>query len=250
VGVWVGNADNTPMVDVSGISGAGPIWHEFMRRVLVGQPELEFQVPDGMVRAEVCATSGLLPTKYCPKTRVDWFIEGTVPTQEDNLYQPFIIDKRTGLLADDTTPAEDREERVFLVLPPEAREWGLQQGIPQPPVGAQLVGGETIPARLLSPDPYTMFRLTPLLPDESQRIHLTISVPTHTEKVDYWLDGSLLATITQAPFDHWWPLYPGDHELYAVVTLADGSTITTDSVPFRVGAWVPPDQRPESGTAE
>ena len=31
VGVWVGNADNTPMKGVSGISGAGPIWHDFMR---------------------------------------------------------------------------------------------------------------------------------------------------------------------------------------------------------------------------
>ena len=33
-------------------------------------------------------------------------------------------------------------------------------------VGAQIVGGEAIPARLLSPDPYTVFRLTPLLPEE------------------------------------------------------------------------------------
>src|SRR5690606_4413675 len=54
VGVWVGNADNTPMVEVSGISGAGPIWHEVMRRVLLGQPKLSFSVPDGLVRAEVC----------------------------------------------------------------------------------------------------------------------------------------------------------------------------------------------------
>jgi membrane carboxypeptidase/penicillin-binding protein PbpC len=30
VGVWVGNADNRPMVNVSGITGAGPIWHAVM----------------------------------------------------------------------------------------------------------------------------------------------------------------------------------------------------------------------------
>ena len=30
VGVWVGNADNSPMVDVSGVDGAGPIWHDLM----------------------------------------------------------------------------------------------------------------------------------------------------------------------------------------------------------------------------
>ena len=27
IGVWVGNSDGSPMKDVSGISGAGPIWH-------------------------------------------------------------------------------------------------------------------------------------------------------------------------------------------------------------------------------
>ncbi|MEP7294012.1 MAG: PBP1A family penicillin-binding protein, partial [Chloroflexota bacterium] len=37
VGVWVGNADNTPMVDVTGVSGAAPIWNAFMREVLNGK---------------------------------------------------------------------------------------------------------------------------------------------------------------------------------------------------------------------
>jgi len=250
VGVWVGNADNTPMVEVSGISGAGPIWHEFMRRVLLGQPELEFPVPTGVVRAEVCATSGLLPTEYCPKTRWEWFIEGTVPTEPDTFYQPFTVDRQTGLLADESTPPENREERVYLILPPEARDWAIREGIPQPPVGAVLVGGEDVPARLLSPDPYTVFRLTPLLPEEEQRIRLTIAVPTHTQQVTYWMDGTMLAAVSTDPFDYWWPLQPGEHDLYAVVALEDGSSVTTESIHFRVGSWIPPDERPTSGVAE
>lgn len=249
-GVWVGNADNTPMVDVSGISGAGPIWNEFMRRVLRGQPEIEFSVPDGVVRTEVCATSGLLPTPACPKTRQEWFIEGTVPTEPDNLYQTFTLDARTGLLADATTPPEDREDRVYLVLPPEAHDWAIRQGIPQPPVGAQIVGGEQVPARLLSPDPYTIFRLSPQLPAGEQRIRFTVAVPTTTQSVAYVLDGSPLGTVEETPFDLWWPLKPGEHDLVAEVTLRDGSTLTTGVVHFRVGAWVPPDERPTSGIAE
>ncbi|MBN1200911.1 MAG: PBP1A family penicillin-binding protein [Anaerolineae bacterium] len=249
-GVWVGNADNMPMVEVSGISGAGPIWHEFMRRVLRGQPELEFDVPAGLVRAEVCATSGLLPTENCPKTQWEWFIDGTVPTGYDTFYQRFTLDSRTGLLADDATPPEYREDRVYLVLPPEARDWALRRGIPQPPIGAEIVGGRDVLARLLSPDPYTVFRLTPILPEDQQRVRLTIAVPTHTERVIYWLDDELLISVNETPFDYWWTLYPGDHELYAEVTLDDGSTITTDSVEFQVAAWVPPEERPISGPAE
>lgn len=247
VGVWVGNADNTPMVEVSGISGAGPIWHEFMRQVLRGQPELTFPVPAGVVRAEVCATSGLLPTPYCPRTRWEWFIEGTVPTQPDALYQPFVIDRRTGLLADANTPPEDREERVYLVLPPEAREWALRQGIPLPPLDAHLIGAPDDEARLLSPDPYTVFRLTPLLPVEAQRIRLRIAAPADTLEVTYWLDDAPLSTVQQAPFDAWWTLQAGEHTLYAVVRRGDGTALTTDRVSFRVTEWVPPEQQPASG---
>ncbi|MCX7707905.1 MAG: transglycosylase domain-containing protein, partial [Anaerolineae bacterium] len=60
-GVWVGNADNTPMKDVSGISGAGPIWRDFMLSVLRDVPPSAFAVPDGLVQVEICADSGLLP---------------------------------------------------------------------------------------------------------------------------------------------------------------------------------------------
>lgn len=246
-GVWVGNADNSPMVEVSGISGAGPIWHEFMRRALLGQPELEFAVPEGLVRAEVCALSGLLPTEYCPKTRWEWFIEGTVPIESDTFFRPFTLDRRTGLLADETTPPEEREERVYLILPPEAQDWAIRQGIPQPPVGARIASGENVPARLLSPDPHTVFRLTPLLPEDQQRIRLAVAVPSQAEAVAYWLDGALLATVEEPPYEHWWSLQPGEHEISAVVELADGTRITTDPVPFRVGTWVPPEERPRSG---
>jgi 1A family penicillin-binding protein len=247
-GVWVGNADNSPMVEVSGISGAGPIWHEFMRVVLRGQPKLEFSVPAGVVRAEICAMSGLLPTPYCEQTRWEWFIEGTVPADYDTFYQPFTIDSRTGLLADDHTPPEFRAERVYLVLPPEAQDWAKSRGIPTPPVGARVAGGEQVPPRLLSPDPYTVFRLTPRVPERLQRIRLTAAVPSHTRQVSYWMDNELIASVDEPPFDHWWTLEPGKHTLYATVNLADDSTITTDSIEFRVGAWIPPDERPTSGT--
>ena len=136
VGVWVGNADNTPMVDVTGVSGAAPIWNAFMREVLNGQPELDFTEPPGIVTREICALSGLLATPECPRRRVELFIDGTQPTQPDNIYQTFTIDSATGQLADDSTPPERRVERVYAVLPQEARDWGLRNGIPLPPTGA------------------------------------------------------------------------------------------------------------------
>ncbi|MFN8448109.1 MAG: penicillin-binding transpeptidase domain-containing protein [Anaerolineae bacterium] len=136
VGVWVGNADNTPMVDVTGVSGAAPIWNAFMREVLKGQPELDFSEPPGIVTADICTMSGLLATPECPRRRVELYVDGTQPTQPDNIYQTFTIDRLTGQLADDTTLPERRIERVYAVLPQEARDWGLRNGIPLPPLGA------------------------------------------------------------------------------------------------------------------
>ncbi len=250
VGVWVGNADNTPMDNVSGISGAGPIWNQFMRSALQGQPYLSFDVPDGLTRAQVCAVSGLLPTPDCPQRQWEWFIEGTTPTEQDTFYQAFEIDRRTGLLADDATPAADRLREVFLVLPPEARDWAARQGIPAPPIGARTVGYDAHPVRLLNPDPYTVFQITPFTPYETQRIRLQTATPSDTIRVRYLMDGELLATSEAAPFEVWWALTPGPHELQAVATLASGETVTSEAVPFRVNSWVPPGERPVSGEAE
>jgi membrane peptidoglycan carboxypeptidase len=46
--VWVGNADHTPMRNVSGIVGAAPIFHGFMTEALNGQPDSWFAIPDGL----------------------------------------------------------------------------------------------------------------------------------------------------------------------------------------------------------
>jgi membrane peptidoglycan carboxypeptidase len=48
VAVWVGNADHTPMRNVSGIVGAAPIFHAFMTQALNSQPGSWFAVPDGL----------------------------------------------------------------------------------------------------------------------------------------------------------------------------------------------------------
>lgn len=238
-GVWVGNADNTPMVDVTGISGAGPIWNEFMRTVLYGTPIYDFAVPEGVERHQVCITSGLLPTEHCPKRIWEWFIAGTQPTTYDTLYQPYEIDSRTGQLATETTPDEFRETSVYLVLPPEARDWAARHGITPPPIGAtQVIGtNEEASIRLLSPDPYTTFQLSSLIPDDFQRIRLSIVVPPDVSVVRYYLNGEILATASQAPFDVWWPLETGQHELYAQIVLGSGDVLQTDAIPFTVRGY-------------
>jgi membrane peptidoglycan carboxypeptidase len=234
VGVWVGNADNSPMVDISGITGAGPIWNLFLREVTNGTPVTNFPRPEGLVTESVCIPSGLLPTPQCPLVRQELFIDGTQPTQTDNLYQTFVIDRRTRTLATDETPIAERIEQVFLVLPQEAQEWGRQNGIAQPPTMASVVTTDSQPVRLLEPDPYTTFEISDVIPLSAQRLRLTVATPANTMSVTYELNGQDIGSATSSPWLVWWTLTEGDYTLIAEATLQDGTTIESEGVPFRV----------------
>lgn len=122
-GVWVGNADGTPMDDVTGVRGAAPIWQRFMTAALEGQQALTWPQPATVAVQEIDALSGLLPSPFTPETREEFFLAGTVPVQRDMVHQPFAIHVPTGLLATPDTPPDEVEEQVFVVLPTEAEEW-------------------------------------------------------------------------------------------------------------------------------
>lgn len=50
VGVWVGNASGAPMHDVSGITGAAPVWQAVMNALQAEQPAIAPDMPDGVER--------------------------------------------------------------------------------------------------------------------------------------------------------------------------------------------------------
>ena len=75
VGVWVGNASGAPMWDVSGSSGAAPIWAAMMNHLHRTQPSRAPTPPPGLVQSRV-AFDGL------EAARSEWFIKGT----EQNLF--------------------------------------------------------------------------------------------------------------------------------------------------------------------
>jgi 1A family penicillin-binding protein len=133
-GVWVGNSDNSEMLNISGITGAAPIWNEFMRTALADQPALDFTPPPGVRQWEVCADTGTQPSVACPEKRTLWFAEDRPPLPpEKDLHQRIKLDKLTGKLATEFTPPDAIEEKDFIVYPEQYRQWAEEHGIPQPP---------------------------------------------------------------------------------------------------------------------
>ncbi len=223
VGVWVGNADNTPMEGISGVDGAAPIWRDLM---LLAHPEPPppFPRPRDVVTRTVCAASGLLPTLYCPHTREEIFIRGTEPTRPDDQFQPIAIDRATGYRATETTPPEQVEERVYWMPGPQYTAWLRANGIPEPPpprpqapsshTDAPSADPGTGALVLAAPLPGSVYLRDPSLPMEVQRI----LVEGYTQDGRPWarlrlrVDGTIWAEVRNADrLRAWWPLVPGAH---------------------------------------
>ena len=64
VAVWVGNFDGRPMESVSGITGAGRLWHRVMRAATPQGRAREFST-EGLVRVRLCAASGEVWSAEC-----------------------------------------------------------------------------------------------------------------------------------------------------------------------------------------
>jgi penicillin-binding protein 1C len=241
VGVWAGNADNAPMYHVSGITGAGPIWHDFMTLALKDRPPRAFERPEGLVEVEVCALSGLLPNPTCTHRKTELFIAGTEPRETCDLHQLIPVDMATGMRATADTPRERIYERVYAVYPPEAEAWAIEQGLPQPPPAveadapAAAVAERTTPAapiEIVSPFQMDRYRLSSAVPPEDQRIMIEArpAGQLRFEQVILYLDGTPLGTYAQGPYRLWWQLQPGRHEIHAVGEAADGRTYESERI--------------------
>ncbi|MFH2039493.1 MAG: transglycosylase domain-containing protein, partial [Chloroflexota bacterium] len=134
VGVWVGNADYTPMVNTTGLSGAAPIWAQFMQvavQQLTGGNPTPFLRPSGIVDMVICAVSGTEPSSYCPNQRSEVFAsdQPPLPASQD-LWQNLDIDTWTGLRASDECK-ESVTRHLSLNVPDDGgRNWilGTSQG--------------------------------------------------------------------------------------------------------------------------
>lgn len=132
-GVWVGNADFTPMVHTTGVSGAAPIWHNFMEGALGGGKATPFSRPQGIVEATICGLSGAEPGEFCPpeEQRTELFAVDKPPLPaERDLWQKIFIDPYTGLRLTAACAQYyqndrllDQQKLVVAVTDPSAQKW-------------------------------------------------------------------------------------------------------------------------------
>jgi len=116
VGVWVGNNDNSEMLNVaSGVSGASPIWRRVLLEALTGLRAASVETPSGIVSAAVDEVSGYRAHDGYP-ARTEIFIKGSEPG-EDTVHVKLKVCKSDGKLA---TPGDisagNYDEKEFFVF--------------------------------------------------------------------------------------------------------------------------------------
>jgi penicillin-binding protein 1C len=203
VGVWVGNASGESMWEVSGTSGAAPVWAAVMQYL---HPRGDGMVPPGTVQggslltASMSATTappaGLvkLPMRYAQAQeagREEWFISGT----------------------EQSVVSQDAPDSIAT---PATFHWSAGQK------GLKDQVQDTSAAKIVQPAPGSIIALDPDIPPQRQRLHLQ----ANTQAVRWLLNGKPLAQGAQT---QWLP-WPGRH----VITLVDLQGKTLDEVRIEV----------------
>lgn len=126
-GVWIGNADYTPMTNTSGLSGAAPIWSQFMEFAVPylthGAPS-PFSRPEGIVDKVVCRLSGTEPSNLCKSQYTEVFAADQLPLPPgQDLVRRIKIDLWTQYQASEACQGPSEDAVVMNVQDKWAREW-------------------------------------------------------------------------------------------------------------------------------
>ena len=205
VAVWVGNFDGQPMRQVSGITGAAPLWNRVMLHLHEHQEPRAFPPSVGLVKRPICALSGARPRSACPSVVQEYFDPsdlGEYDRQPDPFYQ---------------TMTDSKGKQTYrLKLPPEYNEWlAMQPSLPAATDGL----------RILAPRNGDVFLLEAEATDSTQRLQFKLAGAS-TQTMAWRLNGQLLPS--QTTNSVFWVPKPGNW------TLEVKSGDVSDRVTFEV----------------
>ena len=196
VGVWVGNARGAAMHDVSGTSGAAPIWAAVMGFLHAQEPSRAPTPPPGLVRAAVRFGPSQSPSpadanpQPLEAARSEWFLTGT-PQAIFAIYSIAIRDdgsRTTGQKDQKFTKNSHRE-------------------------GVTAASGAV--ARITAPAPGTVIALDPDIPPARQRLQFTAT----GSDLHWRMDGKPLGRGARVA----WLPWPGRHRVQ--ITDAGGQVL-------------------------
>jgi penicillin-binding protein 1C len=208
VGVWVGNFDGSPLRDASGITAAGPAFHDLMLGAMRRRTPGPLFDASLLSNAEVCSVSGDRPGEACQHRRRERFARGHEPTNTCEVHVRAHVDAQGREQAARCGGAE----RVLERYPLEYRAWAERAG--RPLSGRSLSPScpppeEAVESRVTFPRDGQRFALDP---DGPTRQELVLSAVSSAARLRFIIDGHPSAELAP-PFRMPWQLAPGSHRV-------------------------------------
>ena len=194
VGVWAGNFENQPMKNISGVSGAGPIFHRALVRTHRETPPTWFPRPEGGETVPIDTRTGkkLAPNQHPKFSLTEW------------------IPPSSGI---PSASPSDYDEKARAKLPSIYRDWfGSTQNLRRQELTLDQTATTNIPLEILRPRNNRTILLDPEIPGQNSQLKLQTNLPNQVT----WTCPTLEIEGTTAH------LTPGTHTLTATDT-RDGS---------------------------
>ncbi len=226
VAVWVGNFDGRPMKGSSGVTGAGPLFHDVMLAAMGNRSPEKLVMTDDFASFEVCSLSGERPTDACPERTRERFLPARVPHATCSLHEHVAVDPKTGLRAG--SACRDAVTRSFERYPAPYRAWAQKAGRPLAPTAYSprcpgSLASVSSPPILAYPFDGARFTIDPSLARGRQRIVFSARTDD-AGRIWFVLDGKRLAA-ADALHELPWTLEPGAHTLRAENAAGSSSTV-------------------------
>lgn len=202
VGVWVGNARGEPMLGLSGVDGAGPVWRDVIEAASADLPARGFEPPPTVTSAIVCAPTGLRPGPHCPSPVSEWFVAGTEPADTEAYY------------------TLDADGALAINPPVEARSWAARSGVR---LAEDYDHESATSVAIVQPAEGAILYIAPEL--HRQETVLRATVPAGVERVEFRVDGVPVGDTAGPDAYVVWRMTVGEHTLEVVATFADGVTV-------------------------
>lgn len=219
-GVWVGNFDGSPMQEVSGISGAGPVLHEVFQWLHEHRGTTWYERPETVTEQWVNPVTGRLVARR--NGAADQAGPGpATPVSTDRPAPPPFAPVREVFLTRSAPPLEtaaDFDALGRVCLGPEYSEWLATSESPL--VNRAVSNGAAAPLEITWPVAGTVLFLDPDLPEEGSRLRLQARAIGAVE----WHSATL--KIDADASGQWAELSPGRHRL-EVLAPATGQRATT-----------------------
>ena len=228
--VWVGNFDGSGNPAFIGRSAAAPLFFEIVdslentvkQQYFAASPEPTLNLR----KIDVCADSGDLPSRHCPRTVRSWFIPGKSPITVSNVHRAIQIDKATGQRSCSFDPETTRTE-VFEFWPSDILKLFRQAGISirRPPqwsgdcsMDTQTASG--IAPQISSPSSGLTYYVRPHRLEDEQ-IALQATTDSDVEWV-YWFANDRFIAKVRRDESYFWRPELGEYNILAVDDLGRG----------------------------